>query len=196
MKDFKMEGKRKFKLSSEKIKYLEEKYKQRVVDEHWKLEKEILNFSEKKDLGYEELKKIVKWKTPRISKRFNKYWQGRDDEIREITRDAFRIIMNKKDDQDAIKKAIDELDQLGWVGIGVATAILMSYDKEKFTVMDWRVWNILFLCCYLKEPYPKPPKSEHYCCYLKACRNLADKLRINLRTLDCALWISSKNYDC
>lgn len=198
-----MKEKREFKLSSEKIKCLEKKYKQKArTTKHWEVEEKILNYSGKKELGYKEVKEIVKWKASRISKRFNAYWQKQNDKIQRITKEAFKIIKDKEDDQDAIKKAIDKLCELKakgkgkGVGVPISTAILMSYNKEKFTVMDWRVWNILFLICHLKELYPKNIKSNHYYLYLKVCRDLANNLGVGLRTLDRALWISSKNYDC
>ena len=83
------------------------------------------------------------------------------------------------------------------MGISVASAILMAYNPEKFTPIDWRVWNALFLLCELDRPYPKNLKKDDYIEYLKACRKLARKLNIDLRTLDRALWTASKKYcDC
>jgi len=173
----------------EKIKYLEKKYKEKYM----KNEEEILNLRNKKYFTLSELKKIVKWKNRR-----DKYSaKNSNSDVQEITSECFEKLKNRENDASTIKRVLNSLKKLEGVGISVASAILMAHNPEKFTPIDWRVWNALFLLCELDRPYPKNLKKDDYIEYLKACRKLARKLNIDLRTLDRALWIASKGYhDC
>lgn len=185
-----------FNTKIEKIRYLEKMYEEFAKKKGvWKLEEEILKF-QKSDFNFKNVEKIVEWKDP-VYKKFKKksFKLNTEANVQKITKEAFsKIKEGEKCRENDIKEAIEILDTLDGVGVPVATAILMTYDQDRFTVMDWRVWNILFLCCRLDRPFPKTVTADDYPPYLKACQNLASELRISLRTLDRALWISSKNY--
>jgi len=176
----------------EKIKYLEEKYKRKYM----KNEEEILNLRNKKYFTLSELQKIMEWKNPFYGTKKNSE-NNREEKVKKITSECFEKLKNREDDASTIKSVLNSLKKLEGVGISVASAILMAYNPEKFTPIDWRVWNALFLLCELDRPYPKNLKKDDYIEYLKACRKLARKLNIDLRTLDRALWTASKKYcDC
>jgi len=176
----------------EKLKYLEEKYKEKYM----KNEEEISNLRNKKYFTLSELKKIMEWKNPFYRTKKNSE-NNREEKVKKITSECFEKLKNREDDASTIKSVLNSLKKLEGVGISVASAILMVYNPEKFTPIDWRVWNALFLLCELDRPYPKNLKKDDYIEYLKACRKLARKLNIDLRTLDRALWTASKKYcDC
>jgi len=180
----------------EKIKYLEEKYAEKVGENHLREEKEILNLKGKEYFTPSELQKIIKWKNRRD--RYSKRNLKKKVQVQEITSKCFKKLKNKEEDPSTIKQVLDcFIKELDGVGIPVASAILMAYNPEKFTPIDWRVWNALFLLCELDRPYPKNLKKDDYIEYLRTCRKLARKLNVDLRTLDRALWIASHKYqDC
>ncbi|HOK55786.1 MAG TPA: hypothetical protein PLF90_00455 [bacterium] len=181
-----------------KIEYLENKYIEYLKSkdkENLRREEEILKLKGSKSLSLPQFQKIVKWKNPRDRSSA----KNSERDIQKITKSCFEELKNNEYNDDKVRSAIEKLKKLNGVGVAVASAILMAYDPCKFTPIDWRAWNMLYLLCYIDEPCPKSFTPDHYIKYLKVCRKLAKELDVYLRTLDRALWIASKNYrnlDC
>ena len=128
----------------------------------------------------DELIEIVGWKAPR-----RKTNAPRNDPllVEDVTRLAFAA--------DDPRFAAWMLCYLEGVWVRMASAILTVYDPRKYTVMDVRAWATLE-----RMGLPKlglsPDMDLNYCdtygSYLSACKCLASRLGVSLRTLDRCLW--------
>jgi hypothetical protein len=127
------------------------------------------------DYSRENLEEIVRWKSPR---RAGLIANNTDAEIA----DALRLAVSATESRSAFAVLLG----LSGVGTPVASAILMSIDPNRYTVIDWRALEALGtpeldtdLNCYLNL-------------YLPECERLAKEAKISLRILDRALWSWSK----
>jgi hypothetical protein len=80
-------------------------------------------------------------------------------------------------------RAVDVLQPLRGVAVSMASAILTTMNKCKFTVIDWRA-----LEAFGNPKKQHRPTIEAYLGYLDECRRLAKEHGVSLRTLDQALW--------
>ncbi|MHB9134609.1 MAG: hypothetical protein ACYDBB_26345 [Armatimonadota bacterium] len=130
-----------------------------------------------------ELETIVRWKSPRTVPRAA---ENRAGLIQHATRCAFAC------DEPAI--AAHVLTILKGVRARMASAILTVFDPLQHTVMDYRACKTL---CNLGLSFTglgsyediNLDDCETYAIYLQACRQLAGRLNISLRTLDHFLWL-------
>ena len=80
------------------------------------------------------------------------------------------------------REAIEVLDRLHGVGVPVASAIMTTIDPVRYTIIDIYALRSLGIS-------DAPTNSvDYYLTYLRKCRELAQQLKIPLRTLDHALW--------
>jgi hypothetical protein len=79
------------------------------------------------------------------------------------------------------------LTELDGVGAPIASAILTFIDDLKFTMIDWRAW--VALGGKRRTQY----SWECYKRYLLFCKADSDRLGLDLRTYDKALWVAGKN---
>jgi hypothetical protein len=77
--------------------------------------------------------------------------------------------------------AIGVLASLQGIEIPVASAILTMVDPTRFTIIDFRTLHALGI-------RSQKASVDLYLGYLHYCRSLARKWKIDLRTLDRALW--------
>jgi hypothetical protein len=75
------------------------------------------------------------------------------------------------------------LDRLGGVGAPIASTILTFLDDRQFTIVDWRTWTALGGNRRTQYSW------DDYRRYLSFCRTDAQRLRLDLRTYDKALWV-------
>lgn len=80
------------------------------------------------------------------------------------------------------REAIEVLDRLHGVGVPVASAIMTTIDPVRYTIID-----IYALRSFGISDAPTN-SVDYYLTYLRKCRELAQQLKISLRTLDHALW--------
>lgn len=122
----------------------------------------------------DEFVAVARWKTPRTGPRIA---ANSDADIREITAVAFHA-------PERLQHRM--LTVLDGVGIPTATALLTIAFPQQHTVLDYRVTESL---AHLGEW----AGTGGYVEYLGACRSLARRLKVDLRTLDRALWQWSKD---
>jgi hypothetical protein len=129
------------------------------------------------DYSRENLKTIVKWKSPRPAALIE---ENTENDIVVALRFA-----SARATPEALAVAV--LTGLRGVGIPMASAILTAINPERYTVLDFRALESLGIKNW-------PDNFAFYVAYLKACRELAASHGKSLRTFDRALWQWSKEH--
>ncbi|MDE0426935.1 MAG: hypothetical protein OXN25_18950 [Candidatus Poribacteria bacterium] len=141
-------------------------------------EQQVIGFRDGiQERGYltkDELHKVTYWKTRNIFGRADLTLDNRDGFIREITKQVFTPT------DDEVK--LLSLTQLQGIGESVASAILHLYDKGQYPILDIHALWSVGLKFRQRSSYPFWPK------YIAFCRDIANRNRIKMRTLDRALW--------
>ena len=125
----------------------------------------------------EDLEWIVRWKSSRSIGYFER--NDREDVTQHVN-DALAA--------DSVSEKVDILSELDGVQVRMASAILLFVNPDRFTVLDWRAWDVLHENGYLPDEMPDDPAVEDYLLYLGACWAIANEYDVTLRTLDRALW--------
>lgn len=125
----------------------------------------------------EDMKWIVRWKSSRSIGYFER--NDREDVTQHVN-DALAA--------DSVSEKVDILSELDGVQVRMASAILLFVNPDRFTVLDWRAWDVLHENGYLPDEMPDDPTVEDYLLYLGACWAIANEYDVSLRTLDMALW--------
>ena len=122
-----------------------------------------------------ELEKIAKWKAPRSSG----HTRNNDkDYVTEITRFAFA--------SNHERVRIESLKLLDGVSWSTATVILHFFHSDPYPILDFRaIWS-------LSLEQPSQYTFNFWWTYVEFCRKLAKGARVDMRTLDKALWQYSK----
>jgi hypothetical protein len=131
------------------------------------------------DYSIANLKIIIGWKSARIAGLIEK------NSATDVAK-SLRFATNKGTSE---KSAMDTLCKLKGVGIPVASAILTMVYPEKYTIIDFRALEALGIKRGADEE-----TVDYYLEYLQTCRSIAGEHRIDLRTLDRALWQWSKEH--
>ena len=136
--------------------------------------------------GKDDFVDIIDWKSPRNTKRARKQvrWNGR---LVQLTEEAF-----KRADRGQLEMAIEKLDEIPQVAPRTASAILMFYNPEKFTVMDVFAWTALDKGLGMKPGFGYKTAKD-YPQYNAMCRKVATDFGRNLRDTDRALWFMGKH---
>ena len=125
----------------------------------------------------EDMKWIVRWK----SSRSIGYFERNDPvEVQEQVSKAIEV--------NSVTEKVGILTELDGVQVRMASAILLFVNPDRFTVLDWRAWDVLHENGYLPDEIPDDPTVEDYLLYLGACWAIANEYDVSLRTLDMALW--------
>ena len=137
----------------------------------YELEKQLFgeisgNFRKNKTLSDEEFFKIIIWKSNRV--------KG-------------KVLEGIKKSNKSVKEKIKILTKIKGIGLPIASAILTVCYPNKFTVLDYRVWGILFKDKKVKNKRP-PSSVPGYLDYVNICKNYAKKLKLSLRDFDRAMW--------
>ncbi len=128
---------------------------------------------------------IVEWKSARNMGRARKDVRWGDRHV-QLTREAFNHA-----DRGQLKTAIKKLDEIRWVAPRTASAILMFYNPEKFTVMDVFAWNALDEGLRMKPGFGYETAKD-YPQYNAVCQGVAKAFGRKLRDTDRALWFMGK----
>ena len=126
-------------------------------------------------------KGIIAWKAARILGKAT--W---DLEIPRTTRRAFELASTGS--QDELTKAVELLDDLSGVGVRMATAILMFYDPERYSVMDVNAWRSLIYIGFADTFDFWYEDAEDYPAYNEARLRVSREFHRTLRETDRALW--------
>jgi hypothetical protein len=126
---------------------------------------------------------IVAWKSNRAK---TKIRRGLDDAGKTV-----QGLMSEVARAETPRDQVEVLLQVWGIGLAMASAILTVCDPKKFTVLDYRAWDVLEGASLqgLPEHYPVTP--DEYLNYCRVCRQLAERVGMSLRNLDRALWAKS-----
>lgn len=139
-----------------------------------KLFKELKFIKKRGYLTKAQLLKILQWKSPRPLKH---YITNSEKDVKEITRLSFSTTNEKL--------KIHILTALRGINYPTASAILMFYDKQKYPVLDIRVWQQL----YQLNLVDTNAKGQNFTLsqwdeYLAVIRTLANHLKLNSRQVE------------
>lgn len=182
------------------IEQLADAYKRYCPEKVWDLERRLLSdpfrsaiqsrrhLSRANDEGEDEFLMIVQWKSPR-PRAYADLNPG--DLIEVVSKEAFRLA-----DMELSGLAVQLLDYLSGVNARMASAILMVYDPDRFTVMDVFAWEALTFAELWAgmslEPGGDLDRASVYEVYLTHCRQIARTSEVSLRALDRCLWMIGK----
>ena len=125
-------------------------------------------------LTKDQAMKILKWKSPRPLKHYDK---NSNEEFRQITKLAF----NQKDE----KIKIHILTALTGVNYPTASALLMFYDRTKYPIIDIRVWKQLYKNGLVTENEKGQSFTlEQWIKYLNVIRQLAKENKLIVRQVE------------
>ncbi len=130
----------------------------------------------RKSMTAEELLLVLKWKTGRLKKSYAKT-VSRLPEINTAVR-----IANKRGEE---VEAIQDLCKIDEIGVPVASAILTVCYPEKFTILDWRVLDVLEIKPGESSKWSAKDYWKRFVPRVKAERERFDR---TLRDTDRALW--------
>lgn len=137
---------------------------------------ERLSKRKKKELTKNQLKLLCQWKSPRSAGHVEK---NSNDYVREITRFSF----STKNE----RARIEVLTLLDGVSCPIASAILHWFHKDKYPILDFRaLWSVSI-------DEPNQYTFEFWWNYVQFCRKISTRNKIDMRTLDKALWQYSKD---
>ena len=144
-------------------------------EKYWAREQEIIgrrgDIQRRGYLTKEELFRVAYWKSHRKAKLS---LENRDGFIREVTEQAFTST-------DDWEKLLALTDLIG-IGQPTASAILHLYDKGQYPILDIHALWSVGLEKKQRHAYPFWPE------YIAFCRDIANRNRMDMRTLDRALW--------
>lgn len=126
---------------------------------------------------YDDVEWVVRWKSSRSIGYFK---QNDPDEVTEC--------IERTLDAESVTRKIEILTRLDGVAVRMASALLLFMEPDRFTVLDWRAWDVLHQTGYLLDEMPDNPGVEEYLLFLGASWALANEYDVSLRTLDMVLW--------
>lgn len=141
------------------------------------------NFVSHGRLTLEEFFAIVIWKSNRSKTKIKTSLRKNRTNIPDIT-------AKMHDTKDPVEK-VKILDDIEFVGIPIASAILTICYPDEFTVVDYRTVSTLKSIHKNVPPHPTT-KIREYLAYVEICRQLAEQENLKLRDFDRALW--AKNF--
>ena len=166
------------------LEHLESKYpkEEDMYDEEVEQLESLPTAFKKGTWSREDLEWIIEWKVGVFTKPILKHLRKNDDE-------EIQAKIEEAVHEPDIRSKVEALTSLNGIGVPVTSAILMFIDKDRFTVIDERAWNVLQETGDLRRELSEDPTIEEYLIYLGACWTLANEYDVSLRTLDRALWV-------
>lgn len=144
-----------------------------------KEELELINLTElvrsRGLLNKAQLRLVAQWKALRSAGRMEK---NSPEFVEEITGFSFSARKEK-----SRIKILTLLDGVAWP---TASVILHFFHKDPYPILDFRcLWSS-------SATVPSPYGFEFWWTYVEFCRGLAERNKIDMRTLDRAMWQYSK----
>ncbi len=134
-----------------------------------------LKVNQRGHLTKDELIAVAHWKAPRSSGHSQK---NSDDYVEEITRFAFSTNCER-----ARIESLTILDGVSWP---TASVILHLFHQDLYPILDFRaIWSLTL-------EVPTQYSFDFWWSYVLFCRTIAAKAKVDMRTLDRALWQYSK----
>jgi ATP adenylyltransferase len=130
-----------------------------------------------------ELEPILRWKLRGQYSRTAKHRATNSEEdIRAITQSAFAIVNSDKEEEARLR--LEKLQELGGIGIGVASAILSLVHPSEYVVIDPFGWWAI----YREDRSDKGFTISQYLRYRAAAAKIASSLGWTVQEVDHALW--------
>jgi len=174
-------------LSRERIVRQAERYEQVVSDNHYREEQKQLarlpTLFTNQSWEWADLEWIVRWKTSRSIGYFNRNDPDTVDKVLE------RVV-----ETSSTRRKIRMLIDLSGIRVKMSSAFLLFMDPKEYTVLDWRVANVLTDEGILNQKISDDASIDEYIEYLQACRSTAERFGVSLRQLDRALWVLGEDY--
>ncbi len=126
---------------------------------------------------------IVVWKSNRAKTKIKKGLEKAGKSVSELMAEVSQAV--------SLKDKVRILWDIDGIGLSIASAILAVCYPEVFTVLDYRVWEVLTKAAVQGLPTRSSWYPEDYLQYCEVCRRLADRMDLSLRDLDRALWAKS-----
>ncbi|GEM_PF-2487612 len=125
--------------------------------------------------------RILNWKLRQQRNRTERYRKDNpDDLIRELTGTFWRV--RHPDEEKELEIKLKVLMAIPGTGLGVASAILTLSAPDKFAIIDFRNWKVLY------NEDKKVFTLSDYKKYLKDIRQLALQLECEAQEIDYLLW--------
>jgi hypothetical protein len=122
-----------------------------------------------------ELQKVAYWKAPRSSGHISK---NTEEYVREITYFALQA--------ETEQARIQVLTNIAGVSWPTASVVLHFFHRDPYPILDFRaLWSVTL-------EVPSRYSFDFWWAYVRFCRKVADRNRVDMRTLDRALWQYSK----
>jgi len=118
-----------------------------------------------------ELFRIARWKSPRSAGCVDR---NCDEFVREVTLVALSTPCERL--------RIESLTLLDGVSWPTASVILHFFHRDPYPILDYRALESL------GEPEPNEYDFKFWLRYVETCRRLSQQARVDMRTLDRALW--------
>ena len=124
-----------------------------------------------------QLRVVASWKAPRSAGYMER---NQPQYVQEVTAIALRAVSER-----ARIEALTLLDGVSWP---TASVILHFFHRRRYPILDFRaLWSVGL------EP-PAQYNFQFWWSYVNYCRGLARDNRVDMRTLDRALWQYSKEH--
>ncbi len=169
----------KIRITREFVRYWSDRYDYR---EERQLKGWLAKQSGRKFLDRKRFLGIAMWKTPRAK---DHYEANRAGFVRQVTDQAFQAC------DDRLRLHI--LMALDGVGVPVASTLLHFAFPDTYPILDVRALTTLTKAGLWSGNEPGASTPADWLKYTRLMRRLAKKLRIDLRTLDRALWAFDKH---
>ena len=141
------------------------------------------------EYGWRDLEWVVQWYYRRFLGAYpDKERRAAENAFGENTYEAVADVLTTVTETATDAEKIRSLTQLDGVAVPVASAYLFFMSPDEYLAVDNRQWRVLATVGQLDGQYPDPPSSEAYIEYLDVCRELAERLDVELVTLYRALW--------
>ena len=147
-----------------------------------RLKRWLAKQSGRKFLDKKRFRGIAMWKTPRGK---DHYEANSDGFVRRVTEEAFQA------SDDRLRLHI--LMALDGVGVPVASTLLHFAFPDMYPILDVRALTTLTKAGLWSGYEPGPSTLADWLKYTRLMRGLSKKLRVDLRTLDKALWAFDKH---
>lgn len=152
--------------------------------EQYLFEKVTRRFEEEGTLSPYDFFAIVIWKSNRAKTKVKRGLINGGKTVGELMQEV-----SQAEDLRKVKILCD----IQGIWLSIASAILTVCYPKRFTVLDYRAWEVLALQDISVENLPKryPQSPKNYLQYCEVCRRFADRVGLPLRDLDRALWAKS-----
>jgi hypothetical protein len=139
--------------------------------------------------GWRDVEWVVQWYFRRFLGAYaDAERRAAEAAFRENDHEAVRDALDTVLAVDSAAQRLDPLTALTGVDVPVASAFLQFLFPGRHIVVGEREWGVLAATDDLDRSYPDPPDVDDYETYDDACREIQNRLDVDVWTLYRALW--------